>query len=182
MTELRAAELGLAARVAAILVALTAATAVGVRVAAPETARELLGFDFGGVPRRPDQVVGIFANNLRVLGALLAACAAAQLARHAVTARWEQTLLRAVTSVCDVAVIAGCALHLLLIGSALGAYGRRTLELVLAHGPFELVAFSLALALYVDARRMRLPVERVLDVALLAPVALAFGAVLEVYA
>jgi hypothetical protein len=168
--------------VALALVGLTALTAIAVHLVAADAARQQLGFTFEGLPRRVDQALAIFANNVRVLGAVLAACVAVQVAARGPDAGWEALLLRTVTAVCDAAVIVGCAVHVLVIGAAVGAYGERTLWMVLAHGPFELAAFSLALALYLAGRRERLPAGRLLAVALAATAALAVGALLEVYA
>jgi hypothetical protein len=70
----------------------------------------------------------------------------------------------------------------LLIGAAYGAYGERTVAATLAHGPFELAAFSLALGLYVSARRERLPRGVLVTVSLAAVAALALAALLEAFA
>lgn len=182
MIEIRGSDVASAARVAVVLLGLIAATALAVRLLDAGGARSLLGFTFEGVPRRPEEATAIFANNMRVLGALLLATVIARVARGGDRIGWERVLTRTAIAACDIAVIAGCALHVVLIGAAIGAHGRRVIELVLAHGPFELVAFSLALGLYVDARRERLPVNGPLAAAVGAPIALAIGAVLEVYA
>jgi hypothetical protein len=178
----RTADLVGAARVAAALAALTAVAAIAVRLAAADTARRLLGFTFEGVPREPGEAAAIFANNVRVLAAVLTACAMVQVARHRARGRWERALGRGLTAMCDAALAGGCALHVLLVGSAFAAYGQRTLAVVIAHGPFELAAFSLVLQLYLAGRRDQLCVRRPVAVALASTAALAAGAVLEVYA
>jgi hypothetical protein len=55
------------------------------------------------------------------------------------------------------------------------------LRATLPHGPFELAAYSLALALYLQGRRRPLPVQHVLDVAALSVAVLAVAAALETY-
>lgn len=170
-----------ATRLAAALLGVTGLTAVAVHGVAADEAREVLGFTFDGVPPRLSESVDIFANNVGVLGAVLAACGTAQIAHHAAPAGWERGLFRAMTLICDAALITGCAMNVLLIGTAFGAYGRRTLEGALAHGPFELAAFSLVLALYWAGRRERLGAWRVTIVALASVLALAIGALLEVF-
>jgi len=160
--------------VAVGLVGLTATTAVAVRLTAATEARELLGFTFRGLPHRPSESVAIFVNNVRVLGAILAACGIVQLA-------WG-SLTRVAVGICDVALLVGSVLQIVLIGTAFGAYGRRVLETVFAHAPFELLAFSLGLGLYLEARRTRLSMQRVVTVTASATTALAIGAVVEVFA
>jgi hypothetical protein len=157
--------------VAATLAALTALTSLAVHLLSADEARELLGFTFEGLPKRPGESVDVFTNNVRVLGAVLVACGIVQIARHS-----------AIVAVCDVALLVGCAVHVLLVGAALGAYGSQTLKTVLAHAPFELGAFSLVLALYAAVRRERVSAWRLVGTALAATAALAVGAVLEVFA
>ena len=61
-----------------------------------------------------------------------------------------------------------------MVGAALGAYGTRMVLRALPHGPVELAAYSLALALYLQGRRRDLPAavrghgRRGVSVALLA--------------
>jgi hypothetical protein len=170
-----------AARIAAAIVGFTGAVALVVRLAAARQARELLHFTFPGLPRTLSESADIFANNLRVLVAILAACGAVQLAHDASEAGWERALFRAVIATCDIALSVGSALQALLAGSSYGAYGFRAIRITLAHGPFELGAYSLALGLYVAVRRERVPVRRQLKIAAAAATALAIAAVLEVF-
>ena len=46
---------------------------------------------------------------------------------------------------------------MLVVGAAIGAYGTRMVGAMLPHGPVELAAYSLALALYLHGRRRALP-------------------------
>jgi hypothetical protein len=55
------------------------------------------------------------------------------------------------------------------------------LRATLPHGPFELAAYSLALAPYLQGRRRSLPLRLLLPVAALSIAALALAAVLETY-
>ena len=49
---------------------------------------------------------------------------------------------------------------MLVVGAALGGYGTRMVRAMLPHGPVELAAYSLALALYLQGRRRALPAAR----------------------
>jgi hypothetical protein len=71
--------------------------------------------------------------------------------------------------------------NLIVVGASLGAYGTRMLRATLPHGPFELAAYSLALALYLQGRRRSLSLRLVLPVTALSITALALAAVLETY-
>jgi uncharacterized membrane protein SpoIIM required for sporulation len=74
------------------------------------------------------------------------------------------------------------ALNVLVVGAALGAYGRRMVTAILPHGLLELAAFAVALALYLRARRVRLAPPRIATTALACVGLLALAAVLETYA
>jgi uncharacterized membrane protein SpoIIM required for sporulation len=52
---------------------------------------------------------------------------------------------------------------------------------ILPHGPFELVAYSLALALYLQGRDRPLPARQILGIAATAILMLAIAAVLETF-
>jgi hypothetical protein len=170
-------EAGAAGRVAAYLIGLAAATAGVVAVAAAGPARELLGFTFPGVEDRLSEVVSILANNLRVLAAVFVACAAAQLSRSAPNVESG----RVVVLLCDGVLAVVAAWHALLVGAGVGAYGGRMLATLVPHGPVELAAYSLALGLYVTARRERLERRRWLAAGAASAIGLLLAAVLEVY-
>jgi hypothetical protein len=177
MRALRGEELLGAARVAAALSAGAVAIAIAVHLTAAAEAREALRFSFPGVPNRLGEAAGIFLNNARVLLAVLAACLLRRTASGLAGAAG-----RAVAAICDLALLVGCGFQVLVLGAAVGAYGGRTLGSIAAHGPFELAAFSLALALYLEARRTALAPRRLLATAAIALACLAVGALLETFA
>jgi hypothetical protein len=177
------------------LVLVAAAAAVVVSLAPAAEVRDALGYRFEGIPDRAGEVGAILLNNLRLLAGVLAAAAVAQLARGAAGddsargAAGDDSALGALASgfaralvwVCDLAVAGSALGHALLIGAAAGAYGDRLLAFLLPHGPFELAAYSVALALYVDARRTTVPARRWIACAAFACAALVLGAPIEVY-
>jgi hypothetical protein len=63
----------------------------------------------------------------------------------------------------------------------LGAYGSRMGVAMLPHGPLELAAYALALALYLHARRGPLTVGRVGATATACLTLLAVGSMLETF-
>lgn len=166
---------------AAALVGLAALTAIAVHLFSAAEARHLLGFTFPGLPRRLTESEAIFLNNARVLAAILVACGVVQVTVQPSRVATDRALALAVRTVCDVVIGLGCLFNVLMVGSSLGAYGARALATMLPHGPFELGAFSLALSLYLAARRGALTRRRYAVTAGLAVAALAVGAVLEVF-
>jgi hypothetical protein len=164
-----------ALRVAALLCTLAGAVALTVVVLGREAARELLGFGFRPLPRTVGEAASILLNNARVLGGVLIACYVAQLASAG--APW----LRAMRHLCDAVLVAMAAVHVLLVGAGIGAYGTRMIISLLPYGPFELGAFSVALSLYVAARREPLAPRRWLASGGAAVVLLAIAAPLEVF-
>lgn len=174
-----------ALRVALTLLALTALTALAVRLAAAAQARELLGFDFPGVPDRLDAAAAILVHNARVLGGVLAACAAVRLGRRAdgaTASASERVALRVLAAACDGALLVACSAHVLLAGAAYGAYGTRTVAATALHGPPELAAFALALGLYLRARRACVSWGTCATTALAALALLTLAALLEAFA
>jgi hypothetical protein len=168
------------------LISTAAAAALAVSLAAAGEVRDALGYSFEGIPDRPGEVGAILLNNLRLLAGVFAAAAVAQLARgtdaeHSTIGALASGFGRMLVWVCDLAVAASALGHALLIGAAAGAYGERLLAFLLPHGPLELAAYSAALALYVEARRTRVPARRWVACAAFALAALALGAPLEVY-
>ena len=81
----------------------------------------------------------------------------------------------------DAALALGVLVNTALVGAALGAYGARMAVAMLPHGPVELAAYALALALYLHARRHALSVRRVAATAAACLSLLAVGAVLETF-
>jgi hypothetical protein len=171
--------------VAGALTVVTLCVAAGVRVGWAADMRSLLAFGFAGLPPSPGTAISIFASNARLLAAVFAAVLIAQSpwlagadsaaadGRHPV-----QVVLRgAVDAVLALAV----AVNVALVGSALGAYGTRMAVAVLPHGPVELAAYSLALALYLRARRAELAVRDVAITAATCLALLAVGSALETF-
>jgi hypothetical protein len=178
----RPGELQLAPKVAALLLALTAATAAAVHFLAAEQARQTLGFGFAGVPHTLGSAASIFANNARVLAAVLVACLAVQAGRGLADSACARALGQGLALICDGTLLVLCCLHVVVIGAAYGAYGLRTVRATVVHGPFELAAFSIGLALYLAARCERLSPARFALSAASAFALLAVGATLEAFA
>lgn len=162
-------EVVVAARLAAGATLLVLLVAAAVRAAAAPAAREWLGFEFPGLEPRVGEAAEIFVNNARLLAAVLVACLVVRSARPLV-------------GLCDVVLLVAAAFHVAFVGAALGAYGQRTLAAMLPHGPLELGAFALALALYLAARREPVSGWRVACIALVSLAGLALAALLEVFA
>jgi hypothetical protein len=172
-----------AARLAAGATALVLLVAAAVRLAAAQHARELLGFEFPGLEPRVGEAVAILLNNARLLAAVLVACLVVQAARPQPEARGlERVVLRLIVGSCDVVLVAAAAFHVAFVGAAMGAYGQRTLAALLPHGPFELGAFALALAVYLAARREPVSRQRIVGIALVSLAGLVLAALLEVFA
>jgi hypothetical protein len=175
-------QLTAALRVGAALSGAVLAVALSVRIAAADDVRDLLGFTFPGVQDRLSEVAAIFANNARVLLAIAVASTVTQAANRADAKGLGRVAMEALVRLCDVSLLLSCVVQVGLIGATLGAYGMRGLGPILPHLPFELGAFSLALALYLDARRRRISGERLILVTSTAAAFLAVGAFVEVYA
>jgi hypothetical protein len=169
----------LAGTVAAILAVACGAMALTVHVALAAAARKWLAFPFTGVPARPAMAASIFLHNLRALAAVWGMLLIAQ------SALWRADAPSRVSQIArrlgEVLLGAAVAANVIVVGASLGAYGTRMLRATLPHGPFELAAYSLALALYLHGRRRSLPPRLALRVAALSIAALAVAAVLETY-
>jgi hypothetical protein len=182
VTAARPGSLRLATKVAALLLAATAAIAIAVHLLAPARARATLGYGFGGVPHTLGTATGILVNNARVLAAILAASIAVQAGRELADSALARAFVKALVLVCDSALLLFSSANVLLIGAAYGAYGLRTLRATAAHGPFELAAFSIGLALYLVARREPLAARPFAAGAGAAFALLMIGAIVEAYA
>ncbi len=169
----------LAGIVALALVAAVAAVAVAVHLLLAGQARDALGFRFPGVPGTVGTAATILAANVRVLGGIFAVLAVAQmLARSpdpgARPMRWLLALLR-------VLVVLVVTVNVLVVGGALGAYGARMARAMLPHGPVELAAYALALALTLAGRRRPLPVHAIVGWATVSVGLLVIAATLETW-
>lgn len=179
---------GTAIQVCLALIAVAVAAALTAQLVGAGDVREWLGFSFTGVPDEAGEVAGILANNLRMLAALLIACFVAgsawELARADSSpgglARVGNGAAIALALLCDAAVAGSALVHALVIGLGVGAYGGQMVTALLPHGPIELVAYSLPLALYLSARRDPVAPQRLLTVGALAAAGLLVAAPLEV--
>jgi hypothetical protein len=154
-----------------------AAVAGAVRAFAAAPVRAWLDFPFGGIPPELSEVAAVLANNVRLLGALLAAAGVAQLAL-----RTRAQGMGILVGMCDLIVVLASANHVFLVGATVGGYGSRGVGALLPHGPIELAAYSLGLSLYVASRRERLSPSRAFTVAGLSVLVLSIAAVVEVMA
>jgi hypothetical protein len=179
MNELRS-DLRTAAWLALAVAALTALTALIVHLTWADGARNWLRFSFSGLPERPSEAASVFINNVRLLSAALLGSLIAAAARRS-TARASGLAMQAIVRCCDVVIALACAANVVFVGLALGAYGRRALAATVPHGPLELLAFTLALAVYIAAHREPVGYRRLVVTAVAGVAALAVAAVLEVF-
>jgi hypothetical protein len=168
--------------VAAGLTATTLAVAAIVRIGWATEARRSLAFPFAGIPANLDAAAAIFANNARLLAGVFAAALVAQSpwlsGRDARRGPLGTALLTAVETV----LVLSLAANTILVGAAVGAYGTRMIAAVLPHGPLELIAFAVALALHLRARRGPLEARLILATAAGCFAVLALAAMLETFA
>ncbi|HTX09791.1 MAG TPA: hypothetical protein VMA77_17940 [Solirubrobacteraceae bacterium] len=169
----------LAAIVAAALTAAALLIAVVVRVALAGSARRWLGYRFPGVPADLSTAAWILAHNASALSGVLGLLMIAQLAARSPEPARAQRMLQ---SAGELALAGTIAANLLVIGAAIGGYGTRMLVAILPHGPVELAAYSLAIALYVTGRRRPLPALQMAGVACASVALLALAAALETWA
>jgi hypothetical protein len=143
--------------------------------------RRWLAFAFTGIPARPDIAAGIFLHNLRALAAVGGLLLIAQSAQWTGRTDEPTRALATVRLLAEALLGAAVAANLIVVGASFGAYGTRMLRAALPHGPLELAAYSLELALYHQGRTRALPGRHVLRVVALSVVTLALAAVLETY-
>ena len=141
--------------------------------------RGWLGYRFRGLPARPNIAVAILVHNARailcVFGLLLIAQLAAR--RPGEVGRAQRLILAG-----GELILAGViAANVLVVGAGLGAYGERMARAELPHGPVELAAYALALALYLQGRRRPLPLSHLARVAAASVALLALAAGLETF-
>jgi hypothetical protein len=176
-----AATAKIAARIAGTLTLAVLAVAAAVHITAVAPASRLLGFHFAGIPARPSVAATVFVHNLHALlaigGALLVAQMPYLVDRGADPGRTHRML----RVVCEVALTGAVAANVTVIGVSVGAYGTKMTRAALPHGPVELAAYSLALALYIEGRHRALPARNVFVVSALSTSLLAAAAVLETF-
>ena len=167
----------LTVRVALALLAAVAAVALLVRLLAAGRLRGWLGFPFTGVPATLPEAGRIFTHNasamLGVFGLLLIAQLAARRPQGAATVH------RFIQRAGELLLAGVIAANLAVVGAALGAYGPRMARAVLPHGPVELAAFALAIALYLQGRQRLLTLGHLAATTTAALALLAAAAVLE---
>ncbi len=144
-------------------------------------ARRWLAFPFAGIPARPSTAAIIFSHNLRALAAVCGLLLIAQSAHWSAAGAEPGHAHRILRGLGEALLAAAVAANLVVIGASFGAYGTRMVRAALPHGPVELAAYSLALALYLHGRRRPLPARSVTAVFALSVVMLALAAVLETY-
>jgi hypothetical protein len=169
----------LAGAIAAMLTLACGGIALLVQASFATPARRWLAFPFTGIPERPGVAAEIFLHNLRALAAVGGLLLVAQSAQW--TGRGDEPTRASATArvLCEGLLGAVVAANLIIVGASFGAYGARMLRAALPHGPVELAAYSLALALYVKGRTQALPTRHVLAVMTLSVATLAVAAVLE---
>ena len=148
-----------------------------VAMAAPAWARAWLGFTFPGLAARPAVAVGIFAHNLRSLSGVFVLLTFARFAARAPDKRSARLGVRFGELILAGAITA----NVVVVGAAFGAYRERMVMALMPHGPAELAAYSLAIALYLQDRRRNLPAAYVATVAVACVALLAIAAGLETW-
>jgi hypothetical protein len=164
-------------RVSALAVGASIVVAAVVGVAMRAEARRWLGFSFRGIPARPDIALGIFANNLRSILGVFGLLLFARLADRSPDLRTRRWTVR----LGELILLGAVAANVVTLGAGLGAYGQRMVRAVLPHGPVELAAYSLALALYLQDRHRPLRVYYIVRVAAVSVALLAVAAALETF-
>ena len=166
-------------RVSAAIIAAIAAGATLTRLVAAAPARRWLDYPFSGVPARPGEAAVIAAHNGRALSGIFGLLLIAQAAlREPTGPRLAQRTLRGAGE----ALLTGqLAANVLIVAAGLGAYGPRMARAMLPHGPLELAAFALALALYVQGRRRVLPIGYLLTCFAVSGLLLIGAAALETF-
>ena len=144
---------------------------------APVQARGWLGFTFPGLAARPAVAVGILAHNVRSLSGVFVLLIFARLASRAPDKRTARLAVR----LGELVLAGAIAANVVVVGAALGAYRERMVMALMPHGPVELAAYSLAIALYLQDRRCNLPDVYVAKAGAACVALLAIAAVLETW-
>lgn len=169
--------LRLAVGVTAVLLASIALIATIVALAAAGGVRSWLDFPFTGVPATLGEAGRLFAHNATAMLGIFGLLLIAQLAQHRPSGPTRaQQWLRVAGELLLTGVLSA---NLLVVGGALGAYGTRMVRAVLPHGPVELAAFAVAIALYLKGRHRPLPVDELVRTGALSLALLALAALLE---
>jgi hypothetical protein len=169
----------LAMRISAAIIAAIAAGGTVTRLLAAAPTRRWFDYPFTGLPARVGEAAVIAAHNGRALSGVFGLLLIAQVAlREPTGPRLAQRALRGAGE----ALLAGqLAANVLIVAASLGAYGPRMARALLPHGPLELAAFALALALYLQGRRRELPIRHVAAAGAASALLLAAAAALETF-
>jgi hypothetical protein len=171
----------LAGRIAGALTIAVFLVALIVRLALAARARHWLAFPFAGVSSQPAEAASIFLHNLRALSAIGGMVLVAQSPHRSTRDRQPGPVHWMLQRVGEALLAAAVAANVIVIGASLGAYGTRMGRAVLPHGPVELAAYSLALALYLQGRHQALRRGHIITIGALSITALAVAAVLETF-
>jgi hypothetical protein len=171
----RAAYVALAAGAVIVLSAAVVSALAAARV------RAGLGFAFGGVPRTFEETRVILGANVRLMTSVVGVAAIVQSARLGSPDRGLGRGGRAARMACDLALIAVFVFNAAFVGATIGAYGARMVVAMLPHGPVELAAFALAIALYLRVRSEPLRTRVALTLAGWSLGLLALAALLETF-
>ncbi|HTX12174.1 MAG TPA: hypothetical protein VME22_26395 [Solirubrobacteraceae bacterium] len=169
-----------AACVAGALTIAACAIAAVVNVALAAAARRWLAYPFAGIPARPGEAAAIFLHNVRALTAVGGLLIVAQ------SPYWAGKMNggpvhRAIRRAGEALLAAGVSANVIMVGASLGAYGSRMVRAVLPHGPIELAAYALALAVYIQGRHRPLPTSHALAIPAMSMSLLALAALLETF-
>jgi hypothetical protein len=144
------------ARLAGVVTVVIGAIALLAEVTIAAQARHWLGFTFTGVPHRIGEASTILFNNERFVLGLGAAAWVAQLKVRKSSPYDPGSVtvaLMVLSWFVDGVVLFAALVNAAMVGLALGAYGWKTVEALLPHGPFEVAAYCVAGNLYLNARR-----------------------------
>jgi hypothetical protein len=169
-----------ATHIAGALAIGAAVIALVVQVALASAVRRWLAYPFTRIPARAGEAATIFLHNVRALAAVGGMLLIAQ------TPYWagkdhRGLVHRAILPGCEALLAASVSANVIVIGASLGAYDERMVRATLPHGPVELGAYALALALYIQGRDKALPARHSLAISALSISLLALAAVLETF-
>ncbi len=171
----------LTARTAGVITIAVLLAALVVRAGFAASARRWLAFPFTGIPASPGEAASIFIHNLRALAAILGLLLIAQ-SGYSVARNGQPGVVHQTVRLLGEALLgAAVAANVIVVAASFGAYGTRMVRAALPHGPVELAAYSLALALYLQGRSRPLPIRHVLAVGALSISVLALAALLETF-
>ena len=169
----------LAVRVSAAIIAAIATGAIVTRLLAAAPTRRWLDYPFTGVPAGAGEAAVIAAHNGRVISGVLGLLLIAQVALREPAG--PGLVQRALRGAGEALLTGQLAANVLIVSASLGAYGPRMARALLPHGPLELAAFALALALYLQGRRRQLPLGHVAATGAASALLLAAAAALETF-